>query len=70
MTLLIYYVVLMLLGDAIAVMLGLWVEMYWPVASVPIFLTLYFGLLWVAWILAVRLSEPRAAPAAHAAARD
>jgi hypothetical protein len=70
MTLLIYYIVLMLLGDALAVVLGLWIEKYWPAASLPIFLALYFGLLWVAWILAVRLTEPKAAPAATAAQRD
>jgi hypothetical protein len=64
MTLLIYYVVLMLIGDGIAVMLGLWVEKYSPAASLPIFLALYFAFLWVAWVLAVRLTEPKVAAAA------
>jgi hypothetical protein len=69
MTLLIYYVVLMLIGDGIAVMLGLWVEKYSPAASLPIFLALYFGFLWVAWVLAVRLTEPKAAATAAAGDR-
>jgi hypothetical protein len=64
MTLLIYYVVLMLIGDGLAVLLGLGIERLWPVASLPIFLAAYFIMLWVAWVLAVHLTEPRRAPAA------
>jgi hypothetical protein len=59
MTLIIYYVVLVLIGDAAAVALGYLVEREWPSASLIVFLALYFLVLWVAWILAVRLSEPR-----------
>jgi hypothetical protein len=59
MTLLIYYLVLVLLGDFVAVVLSLWIERTSPSASLPIFLALYFGILWAAWVLAVRLSEPK-----------
>lgn len=59
MTLLVYYVVLMLIGDGLAVLLGLWVERLWPAASLPIFLAAYFIMLWVAWVLAVHLTEPK-----------
>jgi hypothetical protein len=31
----------------------------WPQASLMIFLLLYFVFLWVAWLLAVKLTEPR-----------
>jgi len=48
-------------------MLCLWIEQVWPNASLPIFLALYFGILWAAWVLAVRLTEPKAALAAPAA---
>jgi hypothetical protein len=59
MTLLIYYVVIQLLLDAVAVAIGLGVEQFSPALSMPIFLVLYFGALWVAWIIAVRLTEPK-----------
>jgi hypothetical protein len=65
--LLFYYVGLMLLGDLAAYLLGLGVERTWgPVASLWVFLTLYFLFLWVSWIIAVWLSAPRNAPS-HAA---
>jgi hypothetical protein len=64
MTLLIYYIALTLLGTGVAVMIGLWTEKLWPAASLPVFLTLYFGMLWAAWILAVHVTKPKDAPAA------
>jgi len=60
MTLLLYYVALVLAGDVGIALLCLAIEKIWPAPSLPIFIALYFLLLWVAWILAVRLSEPKA----------
>jgi hypothetical protein len=67
MILVAYYVVLVLVGDLVAVVLCLWIERYWPTASLAIFLAFYFIILWVAWKLAVRLSEPKASMALKAA---
>jgi hypothetical protein len=58
MTLLIYYVVIQLVLDAGAIAIGLAVEKVAPSLSMPLFLVLYFLALWVAWIIAVRLTEP------------
>ena len=66
MTLLIYYVAMSLAGDLVACILCLWIERFWPAASLPIFLALYFGILWAAWLLAVRVTEPKATRAAPA----
>jgi len=33
-----------------------------PWISMPIFLTLYFLILWGSWVIAVRLTEPKLAP--------
>lgn len=66
MTLLVYYVALSLAADVVAALLCLWIERFWPAGSLPIFLALYFGILWAAWLLAVRLTEPRATLAAPA----
>ena len=60
MKLIIYYVGLVLASDVVAILLCLGVEKVWPAASLPLFLGLYFGILWGAWVAAVRLTEPQA----------
>jgi hypothetical protein len=62
MKLIIYYVGLVLASDVVAVLLCLAIEKVWPPASLPIFLGLYFGILWGAWAIAVRLTEPQVSP--------
>jgi cation transporter-like permease len=62
MLLIVYYVVFMISGDFAAYFLGLFVEYTWgPVASLWVFLTLYFLFLWFAWLLAVWMTEPKKA---------
>jgi len=62
--LLIVYIVLMLVGDAVDYLVGLAVERMWgPQASLIVFLVLYFVSLWVAWVVAVKITEPRIASA-------
>jgi hypothetical protein len=58
-TLIVYYVVFMILGDLADYFIGLVVERVWPQASLPVFLGLYFFFLWVAWIGAVKMTEPK-----------
>ena len=63
MWLLIVYIGLVLVGDAIDYVIGLAVERMWgPQASLVVFLALYFIFLWVAWVVAVKITEPRAEP--------
>lgn len=66
MRLITYYVALSLAADLVAVILCLWIEKVWPAASLPIFLGLYFAILWGAWVAAVRLTEPTATASAVA----
>ena len=61
MQLIFYYVGFMVAGDVLDYLIGLVVERVWPQASLLIFLLLYFIFLWVAWLLAVKLTEPKAA---------
>jgi hypothetical protein len=63
MKLIVYYIALLLMGEVVAVLLCLWIETIWPAVSMPLFIALYFLVLWVAWIVAVRVTEP--APAAQ-----
>ncbi len=62
MTLIVYYVAFMVVGDLAAYFLGLSVEYEWgPHVSLIVFLALYFLFLWVSWILAVHFTKPRSA---------
>jgi hypothetical protein len=62
MSLLIVYVALVIMGDFVAYFIGLVIERNLPVASLPAFLAMYFLLLWVAWVIAVRVTQPRVRP--------
>jgi hypothetical protein len=63
MWLLIVYVGLVLVGDVADYLIGLVVERMWgPQASLVVFLALYFIFLWVAWLAAVKITQPRAEP--------
>jgi hypothetical protein len=64
--LIIVYVALVLVGGVIDSLIGLAVEEFWPTASIFVFIFLYLGGLWLAWILAVRWTEPKAAEPAPA----
>jgi hypothetical protein len=70
MKLMTYYIALSLFGDAIAVALCLAIEQVVPWISMPIFLTLFFLILWAAWVLAVRLTEPKMRSAPIGATSD
>jgi hypothetical protein len=56
-----YYVVFMVAGDVVDYFIGLFVERIWPEASLVTFLVLYFLSLWIAWLLAVKVTEPKGA---------
>jgi cation transporter-like permease len=62
MSLLIVYVALVITGDFIAYFIGVVIERTVPVASLPAFLAMYFVFLWVAWVIAVRVTQPRVRP--------
>jgi hypothetical protein len=63
MWLLIVYIGLVLVGDVADYLIGLVVEQMWgQQASLVVFLVLYFVFLWVAWVAAVKITEPRAEP--------
>jgi hypothetical protein len=60
MTLIIYYVVLVLTGTFGSIMFSLWIERIASAhLSMSVFLCLYFFVLWLAWPLAVRLTAPK-----------
>jgi hypothetical protein len=61
MKLIVYYLIFILVGDLADYFIGLRVERFWPDAkqlSLVIFLSIYFSVLWLGWVLAVRLTAP------------
>ena len=64
MLLIIWYLGLLAAGDVLAYFAGLVVERQWgSYPSMIVFLTIYFVTLWVAWVIAVWLTEPKKAAA-------
>ena len=72
MTLLIYYITATGVLTGISIGIGLAIEQVAVWASMPIFIVLFFLSLWVGWIIAVKLTEPktRSAPATAGAPSD
>jgi hypothetical protein len=56
MKLLAFYVVFVLVGEAIAYLIGRTVEHWSAAASLPVFLACFFFVFWAAWRLAVRVT--------------
>lgn len=64
MMLIVYYVVFMIAGDLAAYLIGLVAEReFGGQVSLIVFLTLYFLFLWVSWLLAVWVTQPKGAAA-------
>jgi membrane protein implicated in regulation of membrane protease activity len=56
-----YYVAFMVVGDFAAYLLGLFTEYEWGSnVSLIVFLSLYFLFLWLSWVLAERVTRPKA----------
>lgn len=60
MQLLAVYLVLVVLGEFGSYLVGRAVEQYSTTAGLPVFLACFFAIFGVAWVLAVRLTEPKA----------
>lgn len=61
MQILVIYIVLVIVGEFGAYLVGRTVELWSPVASLPVFLACFFLVFGLAWILAVHLTKPKSA---------
>jgi hypothetical protein len=59
MWIIVVYVLIVVVSELIVVGIGLVLDRIAPIASLPVSLTLFFGVLWFGWLLAVRLTEPK-----------
>jgi len=61
MGLLVAYLICLVAGQAVTIMIGLSIDRFYsPTASLPISIFMYFLMFWVAWKIAVRITEPKA----------
>lgn len=61
MGLLVTYIFCLIVGQSITIAIGLSIDRFYsPTLSLPISLFLYFTMFWVAWKVAIRLTEPKA----------
>jgi hypothetical protein len=67
MWILIVYVLIVVVGEAVVVGIGLTLDRTLAAASLPVSLTLFFGVLAFGWPLAVRWTEPKHAKRAKLA---
>ena len=61
MWILIVYILIVVIGEAAVVATGLALDRIFPLASLPVSLTLFFAVLAFGWPLAVRWTEPKPA---------
>jgi hypothetical protein len=60
MGLLLAYIVCLVIGQTITIVVGLSVDqMYSPGVSLPLSIAMYFLMFWIAWKVAVWITEPK-----------
>ena len=59
MWILVVYVLIVTVSEFVVIAIGLTLDRYYAVASLPVSLTLFFAVLGLGWVLAVRWTEPR-----------
>ena len=59
MWIMVVYVLIVLVCEAIVVGIGLILDRVYRAASLPVSLTLFFLVLWLSWNLAVHLTKPK-----------
>jgi TRAP-type C4-dicarboxylate transport system permease small subunit len=59
MWILVVYALNVAISESIVVAIGLALDRFYPLASLPVSMALFFAMLFLAWILAVRWTEPK-----------
>jgi hypothetical protein len=60
MSLLAVYLGTLVVGQSVAVVIGLFIDRHYsPYAGVIVFIALYFTVFWLGWRLAVRITTPK-----------
>ena len=59
MWIMVVYILIVVVGEAVVIALGLALDRIYPLASLPVSLSLFFAVLAIGWPLAVRWTEPK-----------
>ncbi|HEY3222336.1 MAG TPA: hypothetical protein VGJ76_00845 [Pseudolabrys sp.] len=59
MWIMVVYVLIVLVSESAVVAIGLVLDRIYPAFSLTVSLSFFFAVLWLAWILAVRLTAPK-----------
>ena len=59
MWILMFYILIVVIGESVVVAIGRVLDRIYPVLSLPVCLSLFFAVLAFEWILAVRWTEPK-----------
>ena len=59
MWIIVVYVLIVAIGEAVVIAIGVVLDRTYPLLSLPVSLLLFFAVLGFGWILAVRLTEPK-----------
>ena len=59
MWIMVVYILIVALCELVVVAIGLILDRTFPYASLPVSLTLFFIVLWLGWLVSVRLTEPK-----------
>jgi hypothetical protein len=62
MWIMVVYVLIVFVCELIVIAIGLTLDRLYPPASLPVSLSLFFAVLWLGWVLSVRLTEPKHKP--------
>jgi hypothetical protein len=53
------YALNVVIGEAVVIVCGLYLDRVVPATSLSISLTFFFAVLWLGWVLAVRWTQPK-----------
>lgn len=59
MWIIVVYVLIVAVSEAVVTAIGLVLDRTYPLLSLPVSLSLFFVVLWLGWVLAIRLTEPK-----------
>jgi hypothetical protein len=59
MWIMVVYILIVVILEIAVVAIGLMLDRISPAWSLPVSLSLFFGVLWFGWVLAVRLTQPK-----------
>jgi hypothetical protein len=58
MWIMVVYILIVVVAEFVVIVIGLVLDRIYPALSLTVSLSLFFVVLWLAWVVAVRVTEP------------